>query len=42
MGSEMCIRDSGSQTEPTERLLDRLMRSKTNDEFLETLAAADT
>ena len=32
----------GSQTEPTERLLDRLMRSKTNDEFLETLAAADT
>ena len=31
----------GSATEPTERLLDRLAKTKSNTEFLENLTAAE-
>ena len=31
----------GNSTEPTERLLDRLARTKTNIEFLENLTSAE-
>ena len=38
----MSMLSSGnSQTEPTERLLERLSRTKSNDEFLSSLATAD-
>lgn len=37
----MLSSSGASQTEPTERLLDRLSRTKTNEEFLESLATAD-
>ncbi len=33
---------NGSSTEPAERLLDRLARTKTNEEFLESMAVAET
>ena len=35
------LSSNGSSTEPTERLLDRLSRTKSNSEFLESLATAD-
>jgi len=39
----MSMLSSGnSQTEPTERLLERLSRTKTNEEFLSSLTTADT
>ena len=37
----MLSSSGASQTEPTERLLDRLSRTKTNEEFLESLAVAE-
>ena len=37
----MLSSSGASQTEPTERLLDRLSRTKTNEEFLESLATAE-
>ena len=37
----MLSSSGASQTEPTERLLDRLSRTKTNAEFLESLQTAD-
>ena len=36
------LSSNGSSTEPTERLLDRLSRTKSNEEFLDSLATADT
>ena len=36
------LSSNGSSTEPTERLLDRLSRTKSNSEFLDSLATADT
>ncbi len=36
------LSSNGSSTEPTERLLDRLSRTKSNAEFLDSLATADT